>query len=475
MRNYSANLYKKFLTRTMNTLTGDDFYEYFMKVIESGVRFYGQKNDMMVKTIDEVWVKAIDECMIPLENIIKKPRKFIEREENIVPIELARKVGSDAVKHLATHTHFISRIDERGNVIPNKILNVYNEESYDIYENRFIMTLLYKLEQFIDRRYDVLFNTTGEEFESVLKVDSTFNDNDEKVEYNLVLKVHQGQNYLDNQNNDPEVFERIDHIKNMLSGFKRSEFFQNLVGCNQVRSPINKTNLIMKQPDFKKCYDLWRFLDKYDDPGYSIERRTYNADFDEQYLDEINTIMLFNYLIMKNNLTTEHNKPIDVKDFKKKRTIKPKFINQIIEEFVYDYDIPEVELRKVFNQEITKAYKARDDQEDEIKEALERALGVEIEKKKRESEEESIKAAIERALGIETEKKEKESHEDSVKLAIERALGLISGDDGNDDADDEDEVNYEYGFFEHDDDEKSDAERLKSAMEEEPDDEDDDT
>ena len=70
MKNYSANLYRKFKTRTLNTLNGDDFYEYFMKVVESGVRFYGQKNQALIKIIDEQWVTAIENCLIPIENII---------------------------------------------------------------------------------------------------------------------------------------------------------------------------------------------------------------------------------------------------------------------------------------------------------------------------------------------------------------------------------------------------------------------
>jgi len=169
MRNYSANLYRKFKTRTMNTLNGDDFYEYFMRVVESGVRYYGQRNEALIKIIDEQWVTAIEECILPLENIIRKPRKFIRREENIVPVELAKKIGSDAVKHLASHTHFITRIDKNGGVVPNKLLNVYNEESFDIYENRFIITLLKRVNQFLDKRYEALFETTGDEFASVFE------------------------------------------------------------------------------------------------------------------------------------------------------------------------------------------------------------------------------------------------------------------------------------------------------------------
>lgn len=424
MRNYSANLYRKFKTRAINTLNGDDFYEYFMKVVESGARFYGQKNLALVKTIDERWVAAIKECLIPLENIIKRPRKFIERQENIVPIELARKVGSDAVKHLASHTHFISRMNQQGEVVPNKILNVYNDDSYHIYENRFVFTLLGRINQFIDRRYDALFGTAGDEFESVLKVDSEFNDNDEKVEYNLILKVHQGQNYLDNSSNDPQIYNDIEHIRLMLAGFSRSEFYQNMIGCTPVRSPISRTNLIMKQPDFRKCYELWQFLDKYNEVGYMIERREYASVFDENYLDELNTLVLFNYLVLKNNLESEHNKPIDVHNFKKKRTLKPKFISKILEEFVFDYDIPEAEMQQVFFDEISKAYSKKIENEDEIREALERALGKEQAKKEKGRREEDIRAALEYALGIETRKWEKLRREDEIKEALSYALGV---------------------------------------------------
>ena len=407
----------------MNTLNGDNFYEYFMRVVESGARHYGQKNMALIKIIDEKWVEEIEKVLIPLETIIKRPRKFIKREENIVPIELARKVGSDAVKHLATHTHFISRIDKNNNVIPNKILNVYNDESLEIYENRFIITLISRIGQFLDRRYEALFGTTGDEFESVLKIDSTFNDYDEKIEYNLVLKLHQGQNYLDNTNNDPQIYKRIEHIKTMINGYKKTEFYINLAGCNQVKSPISQTNLIMKEPNFKACYTLWNFLEKYTEAGYTIEKHEIDGNFDHKYLDELNTLVLYNYLIMKNHLENEHNKAVDISLAKKKRVIKPKFITNIIEELISDYDIPENELKLVFDKEISRAYTAKVDKEEEIKLALQKALSNEIGKKQEVKQEEQIKSLLEKALATETEKKDKEKEEDAILSALEKALG----------------------------------------------------
>lgn len=420
MRNYSANLYRKFKTRALNTLNGDEFYEYFMRVVESGARFYGQKNNVLIKVVDEKWVNAIESCLDPLERIITKPRRFIRREENVVPIELARRIDSDSVKHLATHTQYISRVLPDGSVIPSKILNITSEESFDIYENRFLMTLLRRISQFLDKRYDALFNETGDEFSSVLKVDSTFNDNDEKVEYNLLLKLHQGQGYVDEGNNDPQIFQRIETIRTMISGFKRSEFCRALEGTPSIRPPVAKTNLIMKEPNFRKCLELWRFLETYNEVGYSIEVREYDGEFDDQYLEELNMLTLFNYLIMKNHLSHERNKPVDVVNFRKKKVLKPKFIHNIIENFVLDYDVPEVEIRQIFNEEITKAYARKQGNEDDIKAAIERALSIETEKLNKEDEREKEREEREREQAVEKERLQKQKQREKEQRLKEK-------------------------------------------------------
>jgi len=58
-----------------------------------------------------------------------------------------------------------------------------------------------------------------------LKIDSTFNDNDEKIEYNLVLKLHQGQGYLDSKNNDPMIYRRIEKHEEQGQWFYEDRVF----------------------------------------------------------------------------------------------------------------------------------------------------------------------------------------------------------------------------------------------------------
>jgi len=372
MQNYVEKLYNVFETRIKSILEPESFYKYFMEAVGSGVRFYGQKNKRIVKRIDPEWVDALHDALIPLDEITSKPKKFIEREEVIVPIELARKTGADSVKHLSTHTQFIASVNE-GNVVPNKIMNTFNEESYNLYENRFIYCLIQRACEFVDQRYDALINLKGDEFESLLKVESSFTDNDETVEYDLSLKLHQGPDYLGGEDENADSLEKIEHIRRMFNSFKQTDFYQSLVGCRAVKSPISRTNLMMKNRYFKKCYELWNFLEQYREAGYSIEEHEIDGDFDQKYTDELNMMILFNYMIMKNHLAGIHNKPIEISD-KEPIIIKPTIDNNIVDETEPDYSFEQTVINKVPEQKIALASWKKENQEEIILAALVKAL-----------------------------------------------------------------------------------------------------
>lgn len=59
----------------------------------------------------------------------------------------------------------IDKVNEDGTVIPNHLLNVYKEESLNTYENRFICTLITELQRFINKRFEVIFDTSQDERE----------------------------------------------------------------------------------------------------------------------------------------------------------------------------------------------------------------------------------------------------------------------------------------------------------------------
>ena len=101
---------------------------------------------------DTSWIDMIEEAIPYLDNIIRNPRRFIVQEENIVPIAKAKVVTEESIKHLAQHTSLIQEVKEDGSIIPEKLLNVYREETVDLYENRFIKSLVDNLYTFVTNK-----------------------------------------------------------------------------------------------------------------------------------------------------------------------------------------------------------------------------------------------------------------------------------------------------------------------------------
>ena len=99
------------------------------------------------------WLDIMEDTIRYLDNILRNPNRFIVNEEDIVKIELARRVTVESIKHLSKNTNLIQDIDKKtGDVKPSKILNINKEESFNTYENRFIYSLIKNMRMFIEKK-----------------------------------------------------------------------------------------------------------------------------------------------------------------------------------------------------------------------------------------------------------------------------------------------------------------------------------
>ena len=179
--------------------------------------------------------------------------------------------------------------DENGEIQPTRILNVSTEESYDLYENRFVYHLIQRLFTFVDKRTDVIFWSTGDETCNTMSMESKVDDAYEEISYKIEMTIKNRQSYAENDSDHMEVFKRIDRLRRMVRNLRSSSFCELMAGCAMVRSPIQRTNLMMKDPSYRTCYKLWQFIENYDEVGYSIEEQDSALEFDEIEVDEIFT------------------------------------------------------------------------------------------------------------------------------------------------------------------------------------------
>ena len=346
-------LYSKYTEGVGYALEEDKYFQYLFEMIQAGDNTLEQKNRILHKVVDERWLTVVEEGIEAIFNIVDKPRRFITTSEEVVPVALAKKITSDSVRHLSQNTQYITT-NEAGDIMPTKILNVTTEESYDLYENRFVYHLIQRLFAFVDKRTDVIFWSTGDETCNVMSMESKVDDAYEEISYKVEMTIKNRQSLVENDNDNMDIFKRIDRVRRMSRVLRTSSFCDIMNGCSRVHSPIQRTNLMMKDPDYRTCYKLWQFIEGYDEVGYTIEEQDSTLQFDEEYLLQMYINMITNYTVFKSLLVSDPRKMSEI-ETKKREPVKPKFVKEIKEEIVEDCNIPDVEIRRVFVEEVTQA------------------------------------------------------------------------------------------------------------------------
>lgn len=346
------DLYGSFAEQMGPIQEDDRYFRYLFELAQASETTIDQQREELVKVVDEEWISVIEDSLDAINNVIEKPRRFITTEQEVVPVSLAKKISADSVRHLSQNTQFLAPSDD-GGVHPTKILNVSMAETYDLYENRFVYHLIQRLLTFVDRRTDVIFWSTGNEVRNRFTMHSKIGDAYEEIEYNVEMTVKDRQNFAENDADNMDTFMRIDRVRRLVMALRGSSFCQLMKGCSVVRSPIQRTNLIMKDPNYRKCFQLWQFMERYDKVGYSIQVKDSALAFDDEYLTQMYTNLINNYAVFKSLVSDDRN--LTELASEQREPVVPKFVKEIKEELVDSCDIPDVEVRKVFVEEVTQA------------------------------------------------------------------------------------------------------------------------
>ncbi|MGN1042244.1 MAG: hypothetical protein ACI4SK_02030 [Christensenellales bacterium] len=341
----SNKVYETIVYQIFNLLKQNNLYPKYIESIESGKNDFKISQVYTKKNYSTEWIDTIEDCIVALDTIVRNPRKFIVIEEDIVDISLARSISVESVKHLSQHTNLISSVTKDGMVIPSKILNTSKEESFEIYENRFIYTLLLKIRDFIDRRSTAIKNAAMQSGELGVQVESEFSIDKSKVNYKMsgnanfpfdvVVKKSGG--------NGPTDLERIARINQIISDFLGSPFAREMRSCALVRPPIQRTNVILKDPNFKKALVLWQYIETSEKAEFKIETTTETVEMNPIIADRYKSLIYLNTVLMQSIASThEASESLESKQ-KKEQVIVDQYVTKNIDDYVPD-DFPSLKL-----------------------------------------------------------------------------------------------------------------------------------
>ena len=297
---------------------------------------------------DTEWLDVIEQTIPYIDNIFRKPNRFIVNEEEIVKIEQTKKVTVETIKHLSKNTNLIQTIDEKtGDVTPSKLLNVRKEESYNTYENRLIYTLVQNTKMFIKRKTDELMKSVNSENEqddndkdnTKLEYSATSEVKDEKINVQVKLNSEIDPNGDESKDKNKLILDRIEEIKRKIDVVSNAEPYKVIdkLHITLVREPIRKTNVVLKNVNFQYAMKLWSYLrENFDETD--LENTEENKDYMDQgelkqFIDEA---FLLQYLAMK---TIDEDRKENEATYQE---LKEKMVEQMLEKMVdMDEDKPE--------------------------------------------------------------------------------------------------------------------------------------
>ncbi len=405
---YTFNYYKDGMSRADN---GEDVH----------------KGEVFSRYIDMDWVEAIEYALPYIQNAVDEMRRTIKTEEEIVNVQKIQKVGPDTVKHLASHANFISKIEDNGDIVPDRLLNVRREDTFNIYENRMLKTLLENISRFIQSRFTKLRETPDDNlYEIHMKRDVDYHG--QKIEFNFDFcdENHEVDKFdMDDDIENMTDFARVARIRQITQGILNSQLMQELKDAEEVRSPLTMTNLLKKNPNYKEAVQLWTFLEKYQKPGFVIEKNEFDGEMSKEIKNEIYSLMSYNRFVM--DIT--HNPGM-------REALHEKYLAEKAEEARQAAD-PDAEMRKAYEKKI-RAIRQEEmnlrlqeirEREAEIHKLKSTVAQLNMTLQLREQQIKDLTAKLEDAYGeIENLKKtimELEDKIEELKAEIEKLLGII--------------------------------------------------
>ncbi|MCQ2772734.1 MAG: hypothetical protein MJ238_05645, partial [Bacilli bacterium] len=290
---------------TTSTIAGDEDISRLSELLGAGsvhtLRFRRRETG----SFDMTWIRAIEDAIPAIDEILKNPRITTKIVTDIVPVELAKKTGSESVKHLASHTQFVKDIDEFGNVIPSKILNIGSDDEYLTYENKFVATCVRRLVLFIEKRYEYITKYSSLKDYEILYIKNHATVNGLDVDVQSKVVVSRPSTSGASMDETDGIMRRINLLRRYAKFFYASDFMKRFKNEKNTRSPIMQTNIIRKNPKYHKVYNLFRFMESYSALGVQFATKETYFGVEEEDKKTISNLSVANFLAVKAEPTSK--------------------------------------------------------------------------------------------------------------------------------------------------------------------------
>lgn len=175
------------------------------------------------------------------------------------------------------------------------------QESFAVYENRVLLTLIHKALMFVDDKYSKMKDVPNDSYNNIT-MNRHLELNQQKLDFSVNYVNENHENMAENLDvEDIESlsdFDRIRRIRQGLNECLATPLMKEIAKEPQVKPPLTQTNLLKENPNFKKAVELWSFLDTYKKQGFELVGEEYNGKMTDENKEDVYLAMEFQHFMM---------------------------------------------------------------------------------------------------------------------------------------------------------------------------------
>lgn len=309
-------LFGQYIKKNEQIVSKDKEANQLLQAISNGSKTYARVTRTEDTARDISWVAKISDAIPHIMNIVDNPKSFIKSVNYLVPAELAKRTGPESIIHLATHSQYVKSIDKKtGDIIPSKILTSESETDVQIYENRFVMTLIKRLYLYIEKRYAYLKHFADLEDTDILYLKSDFDFSGLKIKADTTITMARPAASNDAIRAELDrSLKSVEEARKYIAYFMTSNFIKvDMKGARHIVPPVMQTNTLKKNTDYKAAYRLWMFLNEQEKASMNFlvnENIKMLTEEERKRIDFINYLCTLDVLASKNLKTMRYTKNI---------------------------------------------------------------------------------------------------------------------------------------------------------------------
>jgi len=265
-------------------------------ILNNRLRMYAVDQTTKINDITKTLDK-LKECFPAIKKICNKPKSHLKSINEIRPIDTVKRVGYESIPYLASHSEDWLARTATG-LKPARLFSRVEEEDYQIYENRVVKTLIDKVCSYL-KKYIMDLELKYHQMDGIINSDMQTYSFGFDVGFQRAVKILIPNNYLGNDKMQgdfelaQELLKKSKEINNKYYDLKKSRLYKLLYHIKTVTNPLNETNILLLDKDYRKVFILWKEIQRVCALEKNEELKEEIFDVQKPYQNFIYTLIQF--------------------------------------------------------------------------------------------------------------------------------------------------------------------------------------